>query len=147
MGGSPPPTQADSMLQPIRRTDARLNSLTEHPPQKKVNKEKKSVQFNPQSISLLSRNTANRAVLCMDQHREAKKPRTKSRPSTPAEKPSEVRYKSASGWRLEDLQNCSVEVEQHVDPLKMIPPKFFNFEHEHLEQYADGSSAPISTYL
>ena len=91
---------------------------------------------------------ANRAALWMDEEREAKKTRTKSRPSTPADKASEARqYKSASGWRLEDLQNCSVEVEQNVDSLKMIPPKFFNFEHEHLKQYTDSSSTPFNICL
>jgi hypothetical protein len=83
----------------------------------------------------------------MDEEREAKKPRIKSRPSTPAQRVSEPQYKSASGWTLEDLQNCSVEIVQNVDPLEMIPGKFFDFEHEHLEQYPDGSSTTFNTCL
>jgi hypothetical protein len=130
------------MLKSIRVTDARLNTPIDQAAQRKVKKEKKSVQFTPQSIFVI-RGRANRTALWMDEEREAKKPRTTSRPSTPADKVSEARqYKSASGWRVEDLQNCSVQVEQNVDSLKMIPPKFFNFKHEHLEQYADGSSTP-----
>jgi hypothetical protein len=38
-----------------------------------------------------------------------------------------------------DLQNCSVEIVQNVDPLEMIPETFFNFEREHLRKYASGS--------
>ena len=74
----------------------------------------------------------------MDDERQAKKPRIRSRPSTPVDKTLKgQQYKSASGWRLEDLRNCSVEIVHGVDPRQMIPEKFFDFKH--LGQYDEGT--------
>jgi len=74
----------------------------------------------------------------MDDARQAKKPRIKSRPSTPDTALQTRRHKSASGWGLEDLRNCSVEVVQDVAPVEMIPEKFFDFARPHLKKYSYG---------
>ena len=142
-----------AMLKPVRVTDVRLNSIRDTP--SRPSRANKSVQFTRQSIishlSVLCGPGANR-VLALDMDAEpadGRKMRTKSQPSTPADKVSDTRrYKSPSGWRLEDLQNCSVQLEQNVDPLKMIPLKIFNFGYPRLEKYAHGCSPPrISIYL
>jgi hypothetical protein len=105
------------------------------------------VLHSPRTVRLLFGGRAHWAALRMDDEREAKKPRIKSRPSTPAQRVPVPQYKSASGWTLVDLQNCSVDVVQNIDALEMIPEKFFDFEHEHLEQYPYGSSPTFNTCL
>ena len=76
----------------------------------------------------------------MADEREAKKPRIRSRPSTPDRASRARRHKSASGWGSEDLHNCSVEVVQNVAPVEMIPEKFFDFARPHLRKYSYGFS-------
>jgi len=133
------------MLKPIRSTDARLNSPTDQIPQQRASKAQKTLQFTaqsnfplPSSFVIQGGARANCAAIQMDDERQAKKPRIRSRPSTPVDKTLKgQQYKSASGWRLEDLRNCSVEIVHGVDPRQMIPEKFFDFKH--LGQYDEGT--------
>ena len=133
------------MLKPIRSTDARLNFPTDQMPQQRVSKAQKTLQFTaqsnfplPSSFVIQGGARANCAAIRMDDERQAKKPRIRSRPSTPVDKTlTGQQYKSASGWRLEDLRNCSVEIVHGVDPRQMIPEKFFDFKH--LGQYDEGT--------
>ena len=120
------------MLRPIRTTDARLNSLSVEGQQKKT---KKSAKFTDEGSSppppprgpfASTGKLTDHTALLMAAEREAKKPRTQSRPVTPAKKVHRP-LRSASTWRRTELEQCGVIVQRDVDPSKMIPQKFFNF--------------------
>ena len=131
------------MLQPIRVTDVRLNSVSPVNKEAKTSKEKKRVQFTPASIHP-PRSALTEIAQRMDDDRQAKKPRTESRPATPTPK-TVKRPKSASTWRRAELENCSVVMKRDVAPSNMIPERFFNFAH--LQKFADCLHHPLSHHV
>ena len=106
------------MLQPIRATDVRLNSTAS-----------KKVHFSKEGKSH-SLHSAKTTAIAMSR-RQAK--RQVSKPPRMPSPPNQAVIGSSCTWGEFELECFHVTVQWDVDPLEIIPERFFVFDH--LEEF------------